>query len=58
MLYGTHENIAHNLIFIDGLTRSGKSFFSGIIPSLERVEHIQFHTLLEHVVPAVGLGSL
>jgi hypothetical protein len=58
MKYGIQENIARKLIFIDGITRCGKSLLTNIIPSLEKVEHIQFFTLLELVVPAVGFGTL
>ena len=56
--YRVYENIAKNLLFIDGITRCGKSLFSGIIPSLERVEHINFFALLEQVVPAISFGTL
>ena len=52
------ENIAKNLIFIDGITRNGKSLFVGILPSLERVEHINVIYLLEQTLPAVSLGIL
>lgn len=53
---GLHENIAKKVVFIDGITRCGKSMFTGIIPSLENMEHVQFHNVLEHVIPAVSLG--
>jgi len=56
--YGTHENIAKNIIFSDGIARSGKSTFANVISSLERTEHIRFYYLLEQVIPAVGLGTL
>ena len=52
------ENIAKNLVFIDGIARSGKSIFSNIIPSFEDVEHIQFMTQLEHIIPSVNLGGI
>ena len=35
-----NESLARNLVFIDGLTRSGKSVFSSIISSFENMEHI------------------
>lgn len=56
--YGFHENIATPILFIDGLTRSGKTMFCSIISSMEKMEHIQFFSLLEQVIPAVGLKSL
>lgn len=58
MKYTLHENLAQKLIFIDGLARCGKSMLTGIIPSLENAEHIQFFTLLELVVPAIAQGGL
>jgi len=52
---GLHENIAKNQIFIDGITRCGKSMFSHIVPSLENVEHIKFIEFIEQIVPALSL---
>jgi len=52
------ENIAKKLIFVDGVSRNGKSLFVGILPSLERVEHINVIYLLEQTLPAVSLGIL
>lgn len=31
---------------------------TNIIPSLERVEHVQFHTLMEQIIPAVSMGTM
>lgn len=53
---GLHEDIATQVVFIDGITRCGKSMLTGIIPSLEGMEHVQFYNILEHVVPAMSLG--
>lgn len=58
MEFGTRENLARNLLFIDGLPRTGKSGFSGVVPSLQFMEHLQFFNLIEHIVPAVGLGRM
>jgi hypothetical protein len=52
------ENIAKNILFIDGITRAGKSVFSGIIPSLNKMEHIQFFWAIERIIPAVSLNSM
>ena len=35
------------LVFIDGLTRTGKSLLSGIIPSFKNFEHLDFANELE-----------
>lgn len=52
---GIQENIAKNLVFVDGISSVGKSLFYGIIPSLEKMEHIQFYYLLEKILPALSL---
>ena len=58
MKFGYQENIALPLVFIDGITRSGKSMLSGIIPSLKKMEHIQFCTELEMIISGLSLGGL
>ena len=52
------EDISFPLVFIDGITRCGKSSLSGILPSLTNMEHIQFSTILELVVPGLFLQKL
>ncbi|NTV29639.1 MAG: sulfotransferase [Candidatus Omnitrophica bacterium] len=56
--FGVTENIAKNLVFIDGLPRCGKSLFSGILSSLDRFEHIKFFSLIEHIVPSAAVGAI
>jgi len=58
IIYNMHENIAKNLIFVDGITRSGKGMFAGIIPSLENVEHYAVFNLIEQVLPALRFGAI
>jgi hypothetical protein len=55
--YPLPENLAKNLIFIDGIPRCGKSLFSSIISSFESMEHIQFFNLFEQVIPSIKLGG-
>ena len=52
-----NENLARNLVFIDGLGRSGKSIFSSIISSFENMEHIQIKYLIEQIIPSIKLGG-
>ncbi|MGE4293779.1 MAG: sulfotransferase domain-containing protein [Desulfovibrio sp.] len=52
------ENVARNLVFVDGLTRCGKSLFTSIVPSFERMEHTKVMVLLEQIIPAVALGRM
>ncbi len=58
MNFGLQEDIALPLVFIDGITRCGKSAFSGIIPSLTKMEQIQFSTELELIVSGLSLDGL
>lgn len=56
--YNIHENIARNVIFIDGILRSGKKVLSGIISSLEAIEHTRVLYLLDQIIPAISFGSI
>lgn len=54
--FASQESIAKNLLFVDGITRSGKSLLSHVIGTFEKVEHIQFINPLEHLVAGMSLG--
>ncbi|MAH84043.1 MAG: hypothetical protein CBB68_06715 [Rhodospirillaceae bacterium TMED8] len=56
--FALQENIAHNLLFVDGITRCGKSIFSGVIGTIQDCEHLRFTTLLEHIVPSLFFGVI
>lgn len=56
--YGVDEDIAGKIIFIDGITRAGKTMFNNIIPSLDGVEHTKVFPLLEYIVPAMAFGTI
>jgi len=56
--FALQENIAHNILFIDGIARCGKSIFSGVIGTLQDCEHLRFTTLLEHIVPSLSFGTV
>ncbi len=56
--YGILENIAKNIIIVDGITRSGKAVFNSLVPSLNNCEHTKTMTLLENIIPAISFGSL
>lgn len=58
MKYSLQENIAKKIVFIDGITRCGKSLLTNILPSLDPVEHIQFFTLIEQILPGVANGAV
>ena len=52
------ENLAKNVLMIDGITRSGKSVLSHVIGTFENTEHIQFNYPLEYLMSGVALGSV
>ena len=54
--FARQEDIARNILFVDGITRCGKSLLSHVIGTFEEVEHIQFINPLEHLVAGVSLG--
>ena len=56
--FATHEDFSRNLVFIDGLTRAGKSILSRLITSFEHMEHIQFFNIIEYVIPAIKFKGL
>ncbi|MAF20563.1 MAG: hypothetical protein CMI55_02690 [Parcubacteria group bacterium] len=56
--FGDHENIARNIIAVDGISRTGKTMLNSIIPSLDCVEHTKNLTFLEHIVPALSMGAI
>lgn len=56
--FARQTNISLPLVFIDGITRCGKSALSKVVPSLTRMEHIQFAEELELIVSGLSLGGL
>jgi hypothetical protein len=52
--FSLQENISKNVVFVDGITRCGKSLFSNVLPTLRNTEQLQFLVLLEHIVPALS----
>lgn len=51
-------SIAPPLVLIDAIARSGKAIFSDLIPSLTRMEHIQFCTEFELTIQGLALNSI
>jgi len=47
-----------NIVLIDAISRSGKAIFSDLIPSLTKMEHIQFCTELELISQGLLLGGV
>ena len=56
--FALQENVSQNVVFVDGITRCGKSLFSNILPTLQNTEQLQFLVLLEHIVPALSFNMI
>ena len=56
--FARQDDICLPLVFIDGITRCGKSALSKVVPSFTRMEHIQFAEELEHIISGLSLGGL
>ncbi|CAM3852856.1 sulfotransferase domain-containing protein [Aquirufa aurantiipilula] len=57
-IFALQENVSNNVVFVDGITRCGKSLFSNILPTLKNTEQLQFFVLLEHIVPALSFQMI
>lgn len=53
MIWGKKKILLKNPILIDGISRSGKSIISKILPSLNNSEHLKVFTYFEHIMPAL-----
>ena len=58
MKFSYSPNIANELVFIDGLTRSGKSTLCQIIVSLKKLEHVDLATPLESIMSGIVLKKI
>ncbi len=54
----TRENFIRNIVFVTGLTRSGKTMLLPIVSSMERVEHVAMNYLMEQVPMMHILGLI
>ena len=60
MLTTSQKGALHNnnLIFIDGITRVGKTLLAKILPSLQNAEQIEFPEFMEHVLAGAHLKKI
>ncbi len=54
----TRQNFIKNLVFISGLTRSGKTMLLPIVSSMEKVEHLAMNYLMEQIPMMHILGNI
>ena len=50
--------VTKNLVFIDGINRTGKLLTGSLISSLNNVEHLEFGEIFQHLVPAIKLKKI
>ena len=53
MIWGKKKILLKNPILLDGISRSGKSVLSKILPSFNNSEHLKVFTYFEHIMPAL-----
>ena len=56
--FSIKKSLYSQLLFIDGLNRSGKSIFSGLLSQFENTEQIKFKMIFEHLFPSYILGKI
>ena len=47
--------VSKNIIFIDGINRTGKLLTGSLVVSLNKMEHLEFGEIFQHIVPAIKL---
>jgi len=50
--------VSKNLVFIDGINRTGKLLTGSLVSSLNNVEHLEFGEIFQHLVPAIKLKKI
>ena len=53
-----HELISKNIIFVDGLSRTGKALLSNLLLGYDKVSSIQFINILEQLMPLYINGEM
>jgi hypothetical protein len=51
--YNAPKNLIKNLVFIDGLNRSGKLLLGSLVSSFKNMESLEFGENFEHFLPAM-----
>ena len=45
--------MSKKLVFIDGINRTGKKLAGSLISSFDKMEHLEFGEVFQHIVPAI-----
>ena len=58
MIWYKKKFLLKNPVLIDGLSRSGKSVLSKILPTLSHSEHLKVFTYFEHLMPGLRFKEI
>ena len=56
--YFALKKVSKNIIFIDGINRTGKLLTGSLVASLNKMEHLEFGEIFQHIVPAIKLKKI
>ena len=56
--YFALKKVTKNLIFIDGLNRTGKLLTGSLVSSFNKMEHLEFGEIFQHIIPALKLKKI
>ena len=50
--------ITKKIVFIDGINRTGKLLTGSLVSSLDKMEHLEFGEIFQHIIPAIKLKKI
>ena len=53
--YFALRKVTKNLIFIDGINRTGKLLTGSLVSSFKKMEHLEFGEIFQHIIPKLNL---
>lgn len=56
--YFALKKVTKNIIFIDGINRTGKLLTGSLVSSLNKMEHLEFGEIFQHIIPALKLKKI
>jgi hypothetical protein len=56
--YFALRKVTKNLIFIDGINRTGKLLTGSLVSSFNKMEHLEFGEIFQHIIPALKLKKI
>ena len=56
--YFALKKVTKNIIFIDGINRTGKLLTASLVSSFNKMEHLEFGEIFQHIIPALKLKKI